>query len=144
MIKKVLVYGFLALLIVAGWIAWKMLQPPPEDLDLRQNKLSDGGHFQVTFVPNEGQPEVGPISIWHAEIKTVDGAPVSGANVFVDGGMPQHGHGLPTAPQSQGEVSKGVYAIDGVKFSMRGWWEFTLTIRADGLEDTVTFNRVLE
>src|SRR5262245_28595617 len=51
------------------------------------------------------------------------GRPVEGARITVDGGMPEHGHGLPTQPQVQGSVGGGLYDIEGVRFSMGGWWE---------------------
>lgn len=142
--KKFLIGAGVVLLAVVGWFAWMMLQPPPDDLDLRTSKPTDKGIYTVTFTPREGVPAVGPISVWHVEVKNRDEAPVTGAEILVDGGMPQHGHGLPTSPASLGEVSPGVYAIDGMKFSMRGWWEFKLDIKGDDGEDTVTFNTVLE
>ena len=64
--------------------------------------------------------------------------------ILVDGGMPQHGHGLPTQPKQTDEVAPGIYRIDGVKFSMTGWWEFRLNINAPFGDDSATFNIVLE
>jgi len=142
--KKLLIALTLVVVAIAGWFAWMMLQPPPDGLDLRSVKPTDNGLYMVSFKPRDGEPAVGPIAVWHLEVTDSDGAAVTGANVRVDGGMPQHGHGLPTSPASDGEVSPGVYAIDGMKFSMRGWWEFKLIIDGPGGEDTVTFNTVLE
>ena len=42
--------------------------------------------------------------------------------------MPQHGHGLPTRPQVTRELADGTYLIEGMKFSMTGWWEIKLAI----------------
>jgi hypothetical protein len=142
--KKILIALVVVLLGVAGWIAWMILQPLPDGLDLRTNKPTDNALYTVRFLPRDGEPAVGPISVWHVELRDRSGTAVTGAEVLVDGGMPRHGHGLPTSPASQGEITPGVYAIDGMKFSMRGWWEFKLFIKADAGEDTVTFNTVLE
>ena len=68
------------------------------------------------------------------------GRPVEGARIAVDGGMPEHGHGLPTQPQVQGSLGGGMYDIEGLRFSMGGWWEVKLTIEGPQGADRVTFN----
>jgi hypothetical protein len=65
---------------------------------------------------------------------------VEGATITVDGGMPQHGHGLPTSPRVTKSHGDGVYQIDGVRFNMGGWWEFRLAIASPAGADTITFN----
>ena len=35
---------------------------------------------------------------------------------------------------------EGVYEIEGVRFNMGGWWEFTLAITGTAGADRVTFN----
>ena len=68
------------------------------------------------------------------------GRPVEQAAIKVDGGMPEHGHGLPTQPRLGRSLGGGVYEIDGVRFSMGGWWEFKLAIESPAGADSVTFN----
>ena len=68
------------------------------------------------------------------------GQAVEGANILVDGGMPQHGHGLPTKPRVTKYLGDGMYQVEGVRFNMGGWWEFKLAINAVAGADTVTFN----
>ena len=68
------------------------------------------------------------------------GAPVDNADIMIDGGMPQHGHGLPTRPRVTRYLGNGAYEIEGVKFNMGGWWEFELAVDSDAGTDTVTFN----
>ena len=69
-----------------------------------------------------------------------NGRAVEGARMTIDGGMPQHGHGLPTRPRMTRAVTPGTYEIEGVRFNMGGWWQFKVTIGADRGEDTITFN----
>jgi hypothetical protein len=57
--------------------------------------------------------------------------------------MPQHGHGLPTQPRVTEELGDGRYRLDGMKFSMTGWWEMKVKIDAAPGKDQVTFNTVL-
>ena len=63
-----------------------------------------------------------------------------GAAITIDGGMPQHGHGLPTRPRVTKDLGNGVYEISGLRFNMGGWWELKLTITTPAGTDTVTFN----
>ena len=69
--------------------------------------------------------------------------PVDHARITIDGGMPQHGHGLPTEPRVTGNAGGGVYEIEGVRFNMGGWWEFKLSITTASGTDVITFNLAL-
>jgi hypothetical protein len=71
------------------------------------------------------------------------GVPVDEATIQIDGGMPQHGHGLPTRPRVTRALGNGLYEIEGVRFNMGGWWEFRLAIDAASGSDVVTFNLAL-
>ena len=71
------------------------------------------------------------------------GVPVDDATIEIDGGMPQHGHGLPTRPRVTRALGNGLYEIEGVRFNMGGWWEFKLVINAASGSDVVTFNLAL-
>jgi len=68
------------------------------------------------------------------------GRPVAGAEIAIEGGMPEHGHGLPTQPRVKRALGDGVYEIEGVRFSMGGWWEFKVAIASPAGADVVTFN----
>jgi hypothetical protein len=57
--------------------------------------------------------------------------------------MQQHGHGLPTRPQVSPESVDGTYLLEGMKFSMTGWWEIKLAIQSAEGNDKVTFNTVV-
>lgn len=69
-----------------------------------------------------------------------NGRPVEGAKISVDGGMPEHLHGLPTKPLVRRELGGGMYMIEGLRFSMGGWWEVKLAIESPAGSDHVTFN----
>jgi hypothetical protein len=116
---------------------------PPMDLDVSLEKPSAAGVYRVALVPPAQAPAINQMHSWKVKLAAADGTPVHGARFVVDGGMPQHGHGLPTQPRVTRELSDGTYQLDGMKFSMTGWWEVKLTI--DGLAgaDKVTFNTVV-
>src|SRR5687768_5947366 len=69
--------------------------------------------------------------------------PVNDATITVDGGMPEHSHGLPTQPIVRRSLGDGVYEIEGLRFSMRGWWQLKLAIKSSAGSDRVTFNLAL-
>lgn len=73
-------------------------------------------------------------------IADASGRPIDGAKISVDGGMPEHGHGLPTQPKVGRALGGGLYEIEGVRFSMGGWWELKLGIESPAGADNVTFN----
>lgn len=73
-------------------------------------------------------------------VRDTDGRGIDEAQISIDGGMPQHGHGLPTRPRVTSRLGDGVYEIEGVRFNMGGWWEFRLAIEGAHGVDTVTFN----
>lgn len=68
------------------------------------------------------------------------GQAIEGAAFTIDGGMPQHGHGLPTRPRVTAALGSGCYRIEGVRFNMGGWWELKVSITSDRGTDVVTFN----
>ena len=73
-------------------------------------------------------------------VRDAEGRAIDDAQISVDGGMPQHGHGLPTRPRVTRSLGNGIYEIEGVRFNMGGWWEFKLAITGPRGADTVTFN----
>lgn len=68
------------------------------------------------------------------------GQPVENATIAVDGGMPEHRHGLPTQPRVAHSLASGVYEIEGLRFNMGGWWELTLAIEGPRGADRVIFH----
>ena len=71
------------------------------------------------------------------------GTPVEDAAIAVDGGMPEHNHGLPTQPRVKRSIGAGMYEIEGLRFSMGGWWELKLAIQSPRGADQVVFNLAL-
>ena len=117
---------------------------PPTDLDLSLDKRSAAGAYRVALVPPAQPPALNQMHAWTVKLASADGRPVPQARFRVDGGMPQHGHGLPTQPRVTRELEAGTYLLEGMKFSMTGWWELKLAIDAADGTDQVTFNTVID
>jgi hypothetical protein len=139
LLPALLVVGF----VVAAPFVMRMMAPPPDDLDLSRAKQTQSGLYLVAIEPEADPIQQGPLHTWIATVKLPGGEPVEEAMITVDGGMPQHGHGLPTAPQATGHLGEGRYLIEGVRFNMGGWWEFRLDISSSEGDDSVVFNIVL-
>ena len=116
---------------------------PPQNLNTSLNRSSAQGRFVVALQPPEKPAAINQLHSWQIKVASDDGAPISKATITVAGGMPQHGHGLPTRPQVTRELADGTYLLEGMKFSMTGWWEIRLAIRAPQGSDDVTFNTIV-
>jgi len=116
---------------------------PPKDLDLSLRHPSAQGRYMVQMEPPAAAPAINQIHAWQIRVSSPDGTPVRNARIAVDGGMPQHGHGLPTRPQVTREVADGTYVMEGMKFSMTGWWEIKLAIQSAQGADTAVFNTMV-
>ena len=116
---------------------------PPKDLDLALTRPTVANRYVVSLLPPVKPAAINQLHEWRVKLSTAAGAPVAQARIQVDGGMPQHGHGLPTRPQVTQEVAAGTYVIEGMKFSMTGWWEIKLAIDGPAGADQVTFNTVV-
>ncbi len=116
---------------------------PPNDLDLSLTRPTVESKYVVTLQPPAKPAAINQLHAWQVRVASPAGVPVAGARIKVDGGMPQHGHGLPTRPQVTRELPDGGYLIEGMKFSMTGWWEIKLSIDGPSGADRVTFNTVV-
>jgi hypothetical protein len=116
----------------------------PKDLDLTLQHPSSEGKFVVRMDPPTTGPAINQMHAWQVRLATPEGQPVSRASIAFDGGMPQHGHGFPTKPRITREVEPGVYALEGMKFSMTGWWDMRLAIQAGDLTDRAVFNVIVD
>jgi len=115
----------------------------PVDLDLALTHPTLEKKFVVTLQPPATPAAINQIHSWRIQVASPTGMPITRARIAVDGGMPQHGHGLPTRPQATQELFDGTYLLEGMKFSMTGWWEIKLAIQSAEGSDTVTFNTVV-
>jgi YtkA-like len=147
-ITAVILIGAVLIVLISGpqAIMSRMMgvEAPPNDLDTATTRLSEQGIFNVTYSSSNNPIPINQIHAWTIHVETADGQPVEQADIGIDGGMPQHGHGLPTQPEVTQDLGSGDYLVEGMKFNMPGWWTVTFRITANDQSDTVTFNLVLE
>jgi hypothetical protein len=114
----------------------------PADLDLGTSMTSDQGLFTVSYKSELDPLTINELHTWTVHVETADGQPVDDATVSVNGGMPEHNHGMPTEPLVT-PLGSGDYRVEGMKFQMPGWWTVTVGVDAAGRQDSTTFNLVL-
>ncbi|HYH08695.1 MAG TPA: FixH family protein [Thermoanaerobaculia bacterium] len=116
-------------------------KPAPSEFGLGP-RASAQGLYTATLQP-AGTLRPRKMQTVHVALSDSAGRAIDGAAITVDGGMPQHGHGLPTRPRVTKSLGDGVYVIEGVRFNMGGWWELRLAIDGKAGADHVTFNLAL-
>lgn len=104
------------------------------------SKQSQKGIYLVAIEPETSPVRLGELHTWIVTVKTPDGKPVADASIEVSGGMPQHGHGLPTSPRITAHLGEGRYRVEGVKFTMSGLWELKFAVSAPPGDDEAVFN----
>lgn len=93
-----------------------------------QTVSSEQGIYRLTFFPVPGKIPMRRLHSWRLHIENTIGLPVSGARIYIDGGMPAHSHGLPSIPKVKVLPGRGNYMVEGMKFSMGGEWQLQLVI----------------
>ena len=140
--RRVVAAAFIALaagFTGSGQVFAKEIQPPAAAEFGLGPRASAHHVYTATLEPRE------PIRLRQMQTVAVrvlgaDGRPIDNAYIAIDGGMPEHRHGLPTKPRMTRALGDGVYEIEGVRFSMGGWWELRLAIESPAGADSVTFN----
>jgi hypothetical protein len=127
--------------IAAGLLTGCMLfTSPPKDLDYSRTRTSEAGRYRATIHPQGDTIPQGKLQRWRLHVETAAGAPVDSGDFAVDGGMPQHGHGLPTKPRVTRALGNGDHLVEGMKFNMGGWWVVKFRVDAGAGRDSVVFN----
>jgi len=116
----------------------------PADIDTAAVRVSAKKLFRASYKSETLPIPVGRILSLKLRVETLDGTPLKDAGITLSGSMPEHGHGLPTQPEVDKGTSDGDYIVRGLKFSMPGWWVITLKIDAKDMDDSVTFNLIVQ
>ncbi|HEY0997244.1 MAG TPA: FixH family protein [Gemmatimonadaceae bacterium] len=126
--------------LTASLTGCMLFAKPPKDLDYSRTRTSEAGLYRGTIRPAGDSIPQGKLHRWTLRLQDATGTPVDSASLTVDGGMPQHGHGLPTRPQVTRHLGQGEHLVDGMKFNMGGWWVVKFRIDAAAGRDSLVFN----
>ena len=106
--------------------------------------VSDAGRLRGQLAPESGPIAINRFQSWVLELRDASGAPISGAQVAIAGGMPAHGHGLPTQPRVTEEIGAGRYRIEGVKLNMVGAWVIEVFVQTAAGRDRLRFDLAID
>jgi hypothetical protein len=98
---------------------------------------SENGIYQIVLNQDLSTSPMREFVELDGVIYTADDKPIGMAQVTVGGGMPAHGHGLPTSPIAS-VFDDGTFVVKGLKFSMPGGWIVVFDITSDAGVDSVT------
>ena len=127
-------------IIAATTVSCTMFIRTPPASEFGRTRASDGGQYRATIVPTGDSIPKHKLQSWTLHIETAAGEPVDGETILVAGGMPQHGHGLPTKPVVTKLPAKGDYLVQGLKFNMGGWWVVKFRVNGATPADSIVFN----
>ena len=113
---------------------------PPADQFGFGPRTSAQSRYTATLEPSAQPLKPRRLLKVQVSLRDAEGRPVDGATIDIDGGMPQHGHGLPTRPRVTRSLGDGRYEIEGLRFNMGGWWVLRLDVHSPAGADLVTFN----
>jgi len=97
--------------------------------------LSRDGHFQVVVTPAGERIPLREYHDWTVEVQDAKGNPVKLDGMKVAGGMPGHGHGLPSEPKVTEYLGDGRYLLTGFLFNMHGDWTLRFYLAKSGVQD---------
>jgi len=121
-----------------------MKAPDAEKIDQTTEKESKKGLFVVSWESKSSPIPLNKIISWELQVESTGGQRVENAQITVVGDMPEHGHGFPTVPEVTEYLGDGKYLVEGLKFSMPGWWVVNFHIMDKDMMDSVSFNLIVE
>lgn len=129
------------------WLAIVILLPTTtvaDDCREGCKLVSRDGHFQVVAKPVPEKPPMRDYHDWTLEVRDTRGAPVKLAALSVTGGMPGHGHGLPSQPQVTEYLGDGRYRLSGFLFNMHGEWTLRFQLVGQNRQDIADLTLTLD
>lgn len=91
---------------------------------------SEGGDVRVVVHTDAAPVPVNALHQWKIQVlRGGDGGKAFMPEALVvNGGMPSHGHGLPTQPTVSQYLGDGTFVVDGMRFNMGGPWEMVVRV----------------
>jgi len=144
LISRINIFLCFALVILSNSLAAGTATSKPllsNDAVLIGEANSKENHFKVRLTTQNNETlQINQFQPLIIEIKDFTGNAIYPARIGISGGMPAHGHGLPTQPEVTDYLGNGQYLIEGMKLNMDGNWIFQFRIATPSLQDTATIS----
>lgn len=111
-----------------------------EPADVADRWTSERGKYVVSFSSSIDPMPINKMFEWTLHVEDANGEPVDGARFAIAGGMPEHNHGLPTSPRVTEDLGNGDYRLQGIRFHMKGNWQFIISIFEGAQADRVVID----
>ena len=111
-----------------------------EPADTTDRWTSERGNYVVRFTSSIEPMPINKMFEWTLHVEDENGEPVDGARFAIAGGMPEHNHGLPTNPRVTEDLGNGDYRLQGIRFHMKGNWQFIISIFEGSQADRVVID----
>jgi len=94
------------------------------------NISSERGDLRVIVHSDASPIPVNQMHRWRVQVlrDSDPPTPVLPKALVVNGGMPSHGHGLPTQPTVSHYLGRGAFVVEGMRFHMGGPWEMVIRV----------------
>ena len=79
--------------------------------DSLESQATENGLFTVSAVSRLDPVVINETHAWTLHIETADGNIVADAEISVEGGMPEHDHGFPTAPRVTENMGEAIICL---------------------------------
>jgi len=108
---------------------------------IQHSEITNNGSFVVSIsTENRSKPPIRQYHNWIILVTDQQLNPIYPSVISVKGGMPAHGHALPTKPSVTEYLGDGRYRLEGVKFNMAGKWILLVSINSQNVRDIAEFN----
>ena len=104
---------------------------------------SEHAVYRLALAPVAERVPLRELHGWRLRLTTVDGTVFMPIQLAFDGGMPGHGHGLPSVPQATRLLPSGDLLIEGVSFNMSGPWQWRIGVAGPAGWDTAVIDFVV-
>lgn len=131
------------LVLIAGTVGAASLEDKASP-EHRGEAASIDGFFRASFEPEGGRVVIGQFQSWILTLSDAAAEPVGDARIAIGGGMPGHGHGLPTQPIVSDYLGDGRYRVEGMKLNMMGQWVFAFLIETTASRDRLVLEMQID
>ena len=107
---------------------------------LHRFMITQSGLYHVVLEPAEDPIPLNKYHSWTLSITNPNGDPIKNATVHIAGGMPDHGHGLPSQPVVSSIQMGREYKVEGVLFNMPGRWQLQVLVNSGLGQDSAVLD----
>ncbi len=111
----------------------------PAPTPWQQSAAGAEGYYQAQL-DCVGAPQAGQFHDCQVSFSNRQNQAVAVQTVRLEGAMPAHGHGLPTAPVLTSQDELGHYRIDGLQYNMPGRWLLGFAVEGALGDDRIIFD----